>query len=224
MGSVDVDYKHLAELVQAEERSLAAFLEESQEGPDESIMVTFQEAKASFPGYNWTHLIALINAELGSVLTPEDHVYINDRAFDAATTVFQEGAATHAFIGWRIVRSLAPMACGLASTALAQVVGGDIDVMSHLLATNTLDNLQEHMPMALGAPYIKLKRPEDNRENLQMYVSRLLKKSLEDGFYESSYLSRYFRKEAARMMRHLKPHLMYPDYKHVESQVDHLYR
>ncbi|XP_037579786.1 endothelin-converting enzyme homolog [Dermacentor silvarum] len=223
MGPVGVDYKHLAKLVQAQEQSLATFLKEGPAEEDENTMVTFEEAEMRFPKHNWTLIRTLINSEVGSTLTVEDHLYINSRALEAATSVLKDGAAVHAFLGWRIVRMLTPMGCGLAGIALAQAAGGDVDVVSDLLARGTLDRLQEHMPMALAAPYIEQKRPGEAREGLQWHIARLMQ-SFEKVFYNSAYLSRNFQRRAARLMKRFKPHLLYPDYTHLEVQVDRGYR
>ncbi|XP_070394421.1 neprilysin-3-like [Dermacentor albipictus] len=223
MGSIGADYKHLAKLVQVQEQNLAAFLKEEQEEGDENTMVTFEEAQIRFPEHNWSLIMALINDEVGSALTAQDHLSISGRALEAAKTVLKEGAAMHAFLGWRIVRTLAPMCCGLAGIMMAQAAGGDVDIVSDLLAESTLDRLQEHMPMALAAPYIEQKRPGEAREDIQWYIARLMQ-SFERSFYHSTYLSKNFQRRAARLVRRFKSHLLYPDYTHLDVQVDRAYR
>ncbi|XP_075553467.1 neprilysin-2-like [Dermacentor variabilis] len=223
MGSIGADYKHLAKLVQAQEHNLAAFLQEEQAEGDENDMVTFEEAQIRFPEHNWTLIMALINDEVGYALTAQDHLSINSRTLEVARTVLKEGAAMHAFLGWRIVRMLAPMGCGLAGIKMAQAAGGDVDIVSDLLAKGTLDRLQEHMPMAIAAPYIEQKRPGEAREDLQRYIASLMQ-SFETSFHHSTYLSKNFQRTAARLIRRFKPHLLYPDYTHLEVQVDRAYR
>lgn len=223
LGSADVDYALLAQMVQSQEETLAAYINATKLQPDEDTVLTFGKAKSTFPGYNWTLFNEVVTTELDYKLADKDHIAVNNRTLMAVTGVLQDGAAMHAFLGWRLVRQLAPMACGRAGLALAQAVGGDVDVVSDLLTTDAVDRLQEHMPMAVAAPYIHQEQPGESREDLQRYVA-LLMQSLRDGLVNSAYLSTSFRKTTAKLMRRLKSHVLYPDFVHLDVQVDRLYR
>ncbi|XP_077552571.1 endothelin-converting enzyme homolog [Haemaphysalis longicornis] len=222
LGSEKDDYGHLAELVVKQEEKLEAFVA-SGTAADEEKLVTFNEAKYKFPGYKWTQLAALVNHELGMALKSYHYLYINGQAAAAATSALEEGAAAHAFIGWRLVRLLAPMGCGQAGLEIAHAAGGDVDLVSDSLAAFTLDRLQQYAPMAAAAPYVERETPGESREDLQWYLTRLMQ-NLQEGIHSSAYVSWKFDSTASKLAKKFRLHLLYPDYVHVDVQVDRLYR
>ncbi|KAK8770637.1 hypothetical protein V5799_012898, partial [Amblyomma americanum] len=222
MGSASVNYAFLAQMVQSQEEKLATFMNHTKLERDEDTLLTFDKANYIFSGYNWTLFKEVVTAELGYGLAAKDYISVSSRTFKAVTGALEDGVAMHAFLGWRLVRELAPMACSQAGLALAQAAGGDVDLLSDSLTTSAMNRLQEHMPMAVAAPYIHQQQPGHSREDLQRNVGHLVQ-SLREGLSSSSYLTASFRKTTARLMRKLKSHVLYPDFTHLDVQVDRLY-
>lgn len=225
MGGPD-DYAAMATLVIEQEKTFQALGHGKASEERSYTTETYKEAAKTFPDYRWSEVVDMINAAFNprTPLTTDDTVIISAPSVTAATTL-EKGtqSALHAFLGWRLVRQLAPMGCSRFGFVISRNGNASVDEVSNALASTAFGNLQRFMPTAVVAPYVLEDHLSELKEIAKALKSRLMK-GIEEFVRSSKHLTKEFKKTAIKLLRHTKAHFLYPDYDHIDAQVDSQYR
>lgn len=217
------NYSTLASLVVEEETNLGKFIETSDNSRD--VLVRVREAVVIFRQLPWLSILSTINTEikLRSRLTSQHRFLLNNASVLAATEIVgKTDKSLHAFLGWRIVRQLAPLGCASLALDLARTTGGNLDEAADTLTNVALKHLQRYMPVAVAVPYIMLEHLDEVKDHMEA-VMGYVKQSIQNSLNAAVYLDPNFRATATETLDNLVAHFLYPDFDHLDAEVSGMY-